>query len=97
MQKWHSIRDSVIKDWWQEEKTKWSGMQQWHKGPRHNLAAVHLRKKRAIGSSIRGRSRRQELCLGSVKTLYETLIQTLELEVTKRAIRISSGLRKVSD
>jgi hypothetical protein len=58
---------------------------------------LHLRKKRTTSNGIRGRSRRQELRLGSVKILYETLGQILDLEDVKRAVGISIGLRKVSD
>jgi hypothetical protein len=50
-----------------------------------------------FNSGIRRRSRRQELSLGSKKTFYEALEQTHELEVVKRAVGISIGLRKVSD
>jgi hypothetical protein len=35
--------------------------------------------------------------VGSVKILHEATRQTLNLEVVKRAVRISSRLRKVSD
>jgi hypothetical protein len=56
-----------------------------------------LRKERTTGNGIRGRSRRQELRLGSVKALHEVLGQTLELEVVKRAVGFSSRLRKVID
>jgi hypothetical protein len=42
------------------------------------------------GIGIRGRSRRQELHLGSMITLHEALQQTLEEEVVKQAVRISS-------
>jgi hypothetical protein len=56
-----------------------------------------LRKERTTGNGIRGRSRRQELRLGSVKTLHEVLGQTLELEVVKREVAFSSRLRKVID
>jgi hypothetical protein len=45
------------------------------------------------GNRIRGRSRIQELCLGSKETIYETLGQTSRLEVVKRADGSSIGLR----
>jgi hypothetical protein len=45
---------------------------------------------------IRGQSRRQELRLGSMKTLNEALRQTLKLEVMKRVVRISIGLQEVT-
>jgi hypothetical protein len=51
-----------------------------NRGTRRQL---HLRKERTTGNGISGRSRRQELCLGSVKYLYEALGQILELEVLK--------------
>jgi hypothetical protein len=38
---------------------------------------------RTTDNGIRGRSRRQELCVGSVKTLHEALRQTVKLEVVK--------------
>jgi hypothetical protein len=41
-------------------------------------------------AAARGWSRRQELCQGSKKTLYEALRQTLELEVVKL------GLQKIN-
>jgi hypothetical protein len=47
---------------------------------------------KAPGNSIRGRSRRQELCLGSKETFYEVLGQTRRLEVMKRAVGFSIGL-----
>jgi hypothetical protein len=66
-------------------------MQQQHKGARFNPAAMS-EEGETTGNRIRGRSRRQELRLGSMKTLYEALVQTLVSEVG-----ISSGLQEVSD
>jgi hypothetical protein len=67
-----------------------------HKGPRRNPAATS-EEGATTGNGIRGRSRRQELRLGSQKTLHETLEQTLELEAVKLAVGISNGFRKMSD
>jgi hypothetical protein len=53
---------------------------------------LRLRKERITSNSIKRRSRRQELCFRSVKTLHEALQQTLELEVVKQVVGISSGL-----
>jgi hypothetical protein len=50
-----------------------------------------------FNSGIRDRDLKQELCLGSKKTLYKALGQTHELEVVKRKVVISIGLRKISD
>jgi hypothetical protein len=55
---------------------------------------LRLRKKRT-DNGIRGRNRKRELRLGSVKT-YETLGQTVELEVMKRAVGTSIRQRKMS-
>jgi hypothetical protein len=55
-----------------------------------------LRKETTTSDSIRGRRRRQELCLRSQKTLYETLGQTFKLEVMKRAVVTSIRRRKTS-
>jgi hypothetical protein len=62
------------------------------------LHKAHSRKVpgKTTGNGITGRNRRLELRLGSKKTLYENLEQTPELEAVKRAVGISSGLRKVS-
>jgi hypothetical protein len=49
------------------------------------------------GNGIGGRSRRQELRLGSKEAFYEALGQTLGMDVVKRALGFSIGLRKVSD
>jgi hypothetical protein len=48
------------------------------------------------GNRIRGRSRRQELCLGSKKTIYEAFGQTSRLEV-RWADGFTIELRKMSD
>lgn len=56
-----------------------------------------LRKKMTSGNGIREQSRRQELHLGSVKTLYEARGQTLVLEVVKREVGTSIRLHKMSD
>jgi hypothetical protein len=50
-----------------------------------------------FSNGTRGRGLKQELRLESKRTLYEALGQTHELEVVKRVIGISIGLRKVSD
>jgi hypothetical protein len=52
---------------------------------------------KTTGNGIRGRSRRQELRLGSRKAANDALGQTLELEVVKRVVGISIRLRKVSE
>jgi hypothetical protein len=44
---------------------------------------LRLRKEMITENGIRGQTSRQELCLGSMKTLYEVLGQTLESEVVK--------------
>jgi hypothetical protein len=49
------------------------------------------------GNGIGGRSRRQELCLGSKETFYVVLGQTHRLEIVKRVVRFSIGLWKVTD
>jgi hypothetical protein len=71
------------------------GFQQWHKGPWRYLAATSEEgdDNRQL---LRGRIRRQELRLGSLKTLYEALGQTLELEVVNRAVGASIRLRKMN-
>jgi hypothetical protein len=51
---------------------------------------------KTVSNGIRGRSRRQELNLASKRTLYEPLGQTHALEVLKRAVGISIGLRNVT-
>jgi hypothetical protein len=48
-------------------------------------------------NGIRDLGVRRELHLGSKETFYETLGQTHELDVVKRAIEISIGMRKVCD
>jgi hypothetical protein len=50
------------------------------------IRQLRLRNGTITGNGIRGQSRRQELRLGNVKTLYETLGQTLVLEVVKRTV-----------
>jgi hypothetical protein len=49
------------------------------------------------GKTTSNGSRRLEIRLGSKKTFYKTLAQTQMLEVVKRAVGISIGLRKVRD
>jgi hypothetical protein len=48
-------------------------------------------------NGIRGRSRRQELRVGSKRAFNKTISHTLGLEVPKRAVEFSVGLRKMSD
>jgi hypothetical protein len=45
----------------------------------------------------KGQRTKLELHLGSKETFYEALGQTVGLQVVKRAVRFSIGLRKVSD
>jgi hypothetical protein len=52
---------------------------------------------KTTGNGIRGRSRRQQLRLGSERAFNKTVKQPLELEVAKRAGAISIGLRNASD
>jgi hypothetical protein len=49
---------------------------------------LYPRKGRSAGSSIRRRSGRQELRLGSVKTLYEVRGQTYALELAKPTVGV---------
>jgi hypothetical protein len=56
---------------------------------------LRLRKERATGNDINGRRRRQELRLGSQKTFYATLGQTLEFGVVKRGVGTSIRLLKM--
>jgi hypothetical protein len=64
--------------------------------PRMQQWQLSLRKERTTVNGIRGQRRRQELRLGSMKTLNEALRQTLKLEVVKRTVRISIGLWEVT-
>jgi hypothetical protein len=72
----------------------------------HPRAVPALRKGRILRGLIRQAAavsedeaggRRQETSLGRVKTLYEALGQTLELEVVKLAVGVSIRLRKMCD
>jgi hypothetical protein len=56
---------------------------------------LHLRKEMTTGTSIRGRSRRQQLQLESTGNVNETFRDTLELEITKRIAGTSIRLRKM--
>jgi hypothetical protein len=60
------------------------------------IQQLPLRKEKTAGNGIRGRSRRQELRLGSVKTLYETRGQTHELKVVKRGGGTAIRLPKIN-
>jgi hypothetical protein len=53
-------------------------------------------RKETTGSGIRRRSKGEELCLGSQKTLYETLGQIHELEFPKKTAGTSVRLRKMT-
>jgi hypothetical protein len=100
----HSIRDNVVKDkeriWlYQEPRGLMFGKErqvqlECNNGIRDRGAVwqLRLRKDTTTGNGIRGQSRRQELHLGSKKTLYETLGQTLELEVVKQTVGISNRI-----
>jgi hypothetical protein len=48
---------------------------------------LRLRKERTTGSGIRGRSRRQELHLGSRSALNKTFRKTVELEIANQIVR----------
>jgi hypothetical protein len=56
-----------------------------------------LRKDRRTGNGIRGWSRRQELCLGSTRTLYEACGQTHMLEIVKWTVGSSVRIWKMSN
>jgi hypothetical protein len=87
MQEWHGARDTVVKDkaraMLYQEPTKDGGLtfrrRRWaqlecNNGIRDRGTIRQIRlKKVTTGNGSRGRSRRQELCLGSVKTLHEDL------------------------
>jgi hypothetical protein len=47
-----------------------------------------------FNNDIRDRDLKQELLLGNKKTLYEAFGPTHELEIMKRAVRVSIGLRR---
>jgi hypothetical protein len=80
-------------------------MQQWHKGLRPETAAtrqnekdylsrkqpLYLKKNRATVIGIRGLSSRHLSHLGRRGPSYRTLKKTLELEIEKQALGISSG------
>lgn len=70
------------------EVTKTRAQPESNTGIRNRCARgqLRLRKEKTTGSSIRGRSRRQDVRLGGQKILYEILGQTLDLEVVKRAV-----------
>jgi hypothetical protein len=71
---------------------------EWNNCIRHQGAIwqLCLRKETTTSNRIRGRSRRQELHLGSVKTLYEASRRTFQLEVVKRAVRTPIRLWKMN-
>jgi hypothetical protein len=49
-----------------------------------------------FNNGIKGQRLKQELCLGSKKTSYEVLTQTIMLEIAKRAVEFSIVLRKMN-
>lgn len=67
-----------------------SERKQRHKGPRHKIAAMS-EEGEVNGNGIRGRSRRQEPCMGS-----KACEQTHELEVAKQILGTSIKLQKMS-
>jgi hypothetical protein len=62
---------------------------------RGTIRQLHLRLETTTGNSIRGRSTRQELLLGSVKT-YENHRQTHALDIMKRTVGTSIKLWKIN-
>jgi hypothetical protein len=85
----HRVRDTVIRDkavprgtpkGWMLKGRQLTSLE-WNNGIRNQATKwqLRLRKEMATSSGIRGWSKRQELHLGSMKTLHEALRRTLKL------------------
>jgi hypothetical protein len=48
-------------------------------------------------NGTRNRDFKEQLCLGNERTTSRIYRKTIGLEIEKRAVRISSGMRKVTD
>jgi hypothetical protein len=108
VQEWHGVRDAVIPDKNRtvlQEEPKGQMLGKRRRAQPESIAGVRnegsrqqlrLRKERVTGNDIKERSRSQELSLGSQKTFYETLGQTLEFGVVERAVGTSIRLWKMS-
>jgi hypothetical protein len=67
-----------------------------HAAPALQKGRGHKGPGKMLGNGSRGRSRRRELDLGSKGTFYETLGQTIGLEIVKRTVGSSMRIQKTS-